>query len=161
MLSSTSQRQPSWDDEGKDDKIDALMQAICKGGLGAVTWVEQGWKSLNKKNNTAGKCLDGSGNAEEGGDSGEKDQGDCGEKRRKRKRKAMTKVGRCSGEKKTKLIKQLYIRVEQLEKKLAILGRSNTRKPPKKMKGMNSLNLLYKPFTKRPRRLWRKKGGKK
>ncbi|KAJ4917244.1 Ulp1 protease family protein [Raphanus sativus] len=45
-----------WDDDCEDNKIDSLVQAICKeGGLRAVTWVEQGFKSVDKGNNTAPK----------------------------------------------------------------------------------------------------------
>ncbi|RID45709.1 hypothetical protein BRARA_I02413 [Brassica rapa] len=41
------------DDKVVDNKIDALLQAICKkGGMGLVTWVEHGTKNIQMEKNT-------------------------------------------------------------------------------------------------------------
>lgn len=81
-----------WDGDRVDEKIDALLQAICKeGGLGAVTWVPHGLNN-NQKEETMEVVL--SGHSEE-----KKEDSDGNTTSRKRISEVMT-----GGKKKKKTI---------------------------------------------------------
>lgn len=97
------------------------MQAICKeGGLGAVTWVDYGLKSVNKEKT---------------------DGGVRGEKIRKKKREAMTEEDQGDGEEKKRMktreptYEELFLRIKHLEKEVKILkGRDRKKKQCKRKK---------------------------